>query len=248
MDKQELLRSIGFSEYEISTIISLIKLKIATTKEISFDSGVPQNKLYGILNKFIDKGIISFIPSAVKRYQLINLNSYVYKKIKEKESQLNRIKESAKTLNEINDSIDPHVFSLIKGQKTIMNRLAEQNHTVKKEILGVQRNWKLWGEGISSMKEAIKRGVNVKMIGVINKNTEKRALEWKKIGCKIKKYDSKLGDTPMRFTIYDNTVARLTFGKPEIQNPEDYITIWTKSRPLINLLRKQFQNMWKNSK
>jgi len=247
MDKKELLRSIGFTEYEISTIISLIKLKIVTTKEISFDSGVPQNKLYNILKKFENLNILSTIPAATKKFKLINLKSYIDKRIKEKESKLKRIKKSASEFEDIDD-IEDFVFSLIKGQKAIMNKLAENTPKVKKEILAVQRSWKLWGEGIQSMKDCIERGVEVKMIGMIEKHNEKKVSEWKKIGCKIKKYNQKFGEYPLRFTIFDNKEARITIGKPEISDPKDYITIWTKSKPLINTLRSQFMEMWKESK
>jgi len=248
MDKPEFFRSLGFTEYEINTLISLIKLKIATTKEISFDSGVPQNKLYGLLTKFEERGILSSIPSQTKKYKLINLKSYIAKKIKEKENEVNQLKKNSAFFEKIDDDSSEFIFSLIRGQRTIMNKLAENNSRVQREILGVQRNWKLWGGGIETMKGAVKRGVDVKLIGVVNPNTKKLALEWKKIGCKVKKYDKKFGETPLRFTVFDNKEARITIGKPEIQNPADYITIWTKSKPLINILRSRFLDMWKECK
>ena len=83
------------------------------------------------------------------------------------------------------------------------------------------------------------------MIGVINDETKKRALEWKKTGCKIKAYNKMFGENPLRFTIFDNKEARLNIGKPEITNPDNYLTIWTKSPALINTLRRQFESMWK---
>ena len=47
--------------------------------------------------------------------------------------------------------------------------------------------------------------------------------------------------------IFDGKEARITIGKPEIPDLENYITIWTKSKPLVNILRKQFSEMWKES-
>ncbi len=246
MDKRDFFRSLGFSEYETDSIVTLIKLKIATPKEISIDSGVPQNKLYAILNKFESYGILSLIPSGTKRYKLINLKTFIDAKVKEKEKRLKEIKKNAANLDETDEG--EFVFSLIKGQKTVMNKLAENNVRVKKEILGVQRNWKIWGEGIKVMKDAVKRGVDVKMIGVVNDKTKKRAEEWKKIGCKVRAYNKKFGEFPLRFTIFDNKEARITIGKPEIQDPKEYITIWTKSKPLINTLRSQFMTMWESSR
>lgn len=244
MDKHEFFRFLGFTQYETNILISLIKLKVATPKEISLNSGVPQNKLYQILSKFEKEGILSQLPSDTKKYKLINLKSFIDIKLNEKEKNLKELKDNSKKIDDINENEEEFIFSLIKGQKGIMNKLGEKNLEVKKEILGVQRNWKIWGTGLNNMKKAIKKGVEVKMIGVINEETKERALEWKKIGCKIKIYNPKFGQFPLRFTIFDNKEARITIGKPEIQNPEDYITIWTKSKPIINILRLQFMNMW----
>lgn len=78
MNKQEFFKSLGFTAYEANSIISLIKLKIASPKEISTNSGVPQNKLYQILSKFEEKGILSEIPSETKKYKVINLRNFFY--------------------------------------------------------------------------------------------------------------------------------------------------------------------------
>jgi len=248
MNKQEFFKSLGFTRYEANILLSLIRLKVATPKEISLNSGVPQNKLYQILSKFENEGILSQIPSDVKKYKLISFKSFIDSKIDEKEKNIKELKNNFKKIGEIDENEEEFIFSLIKGQKGIMNKLAEKNLEVKKEILGVQRNWKIWGTGLDNMKRAIKKGVDVNMIGEINKETKERALEWRKIGCKVREYNQKFGQFPLRFTIFDNKEARITIGKPEISDPKDYITIWTKSKPLINILRAQFMNMWENSK
>ena len=244
MDKIEFFKSLGFSDYESKTLSSFIKLNSATPKEISFDSGVPQNKLYSIIKEFEKLGILALIPSETKKYQLINFQTLINNKINQMEKELREIKKNKNNFKNIKNKQEQFVFSLIRGQKTIMNKLAEHNPKLEKEVLGVQRNWKYWGKGIREMEKAIKRGVRVKFIGIINKETEKRAKEWKKIGCEIRKYNQKFGENPLRFSIFDNKEVRITIGKPEIPAPENYITIWTTSKPIIAILRKQFLEMW----
>jgi len=248
MEKLEFFKSLGFTEYESKTLISLFKLKTATPKQINTDSGVPQNKLYQIFKKFEKLGIVASLPLEPKKYQLINLKTFIANKIKQKEDHLNKLKKDSKNLNNLQQKEQEFLFFLIKGQRAIMNKIAEHNLKVKKEILGVQRNWKIWGMGLREMQKTIKKGIKVKMIGVINKETEKRANEWKKIGGEIKAHNNKFGESPLRFTIFDNKEARITFGKPEVSDSKDYITIWTTSKPLIAILRKQFFDMWKQCK
>ena len=244
MDRVRFFGGIGFSEYESKILSSLVKLGTASAKEVSLNSGVPQNKLYSILDRFEKQGLLAKVPSDVKKYQLINLKGLVESKLKEKEGFLKELRVTSKKIEEapVEENFN---FSLIKGQRAIMNKIAEFNGKVEREILGVQRNWKVWGEGLRAMESAVKRGVVVKQIGVINDETCKRASEWKKTGVKIKKYNEKFGQYPLRFSIFDRKYARITIGKPEISNPEDYITIWTDSKPFVNMLLNQFNEMWK---
>ena len=248
MDKLNFFQSLGFTEYESKTIVSLLRLKTATTKQISFNSGVPQNKLYSILTKFENLGIVQAIPEKNKKYKLLNLQTHIENKIKDKEAIIKDLKLSSENIKELKEPDEKSLFSIIKSQRAIMDKLAESNVGVKKEIFGVQRNWKVWAKGLREMEKAVKRGIDARIIAVINDETKKRALEWKKTGVKIKIYNKKFGESPLRFTIFDDKEARITIGKPEIPDPENYVTIWTKSKPLINILRKQFLEMWEECK
>jgi sugar-specific transcriptional regulator TrmB len=248
MDRVLFFRDLGFSEYEARVLACLIRLRKTTPKEVSLDSGVPQNKLYSILREFEKEGILALVNVEPKKYELINFNSYIISKIKEKEDKLRELKESSKSLDKMKDKEEQFIFSLIKGQKAIMNKIIEVNEQVTKEIFGVQRNWKYWAEGIREMQKVVKRRVDVRLIGVVNEETIERVREWKKTGAKIRIFNSKFGSYPPRFTVFDNKYVRITLGKPEIRESKDYITIWTDSKPLVRMLRRQFLQMWKESK
>lgn len=245
MDRVKFFQNLGFTEYESKALSSLVKLQNATPKQISLDSGVPQNKLYKILKKFKLSNIISEIPGQTKKYKLINLKTFIEERIEEREEKLNKLKENSKQLEDLDDNQEEFTFQLIKGQRAIMNRLAENNDKAEEEIFGVQRNWRYWAKGIRKMEKAIKKGVDVRLIGVINDETWKRAKEWREIGCKIGKYHGEFGEHPLRFSVFDKEKARITIGKPEIKDRKDYITIWTSSQPLVRMLRDKFMKMWK---
>jgi len=242
MKNQKLFQSIGLTEYESKILDSLIYLKTADPKNLSIHSKVPQNKIYEIIKKLEKFGIVESIPSEKNIYKSVNIKTFIEERISEQESKIKEIKNQIKNIEISNNPI-----SILIGQKNIMNKLAERNILVKKEILGVQGNWKIWGKGLIEMKKSTKSGVKVKLIGIINEETKERAQEWKDVGCEVRAYNQKFGKYPLRFTIFDNKEARITLGKPEINNPEDYITIWTTSKPLIAILRNQFLQMWKES-
>jgi len=248
MDRVEFFKDLGFLEYESKILASLVRISKATPKEISQDSGVPQNKLYQILKVFEKKGLLAKIPGDTKKYQLINLKSYVEKKLKEKEDLLKKLKTNSQKIKELPLTSDTFEFSLIKVQRTIMNKIEEVNEKVEKEILGVQRNWKVWGGGLRAIERVVKKGVSVKLIGVISEKTKKKAEEYKDCGVVIRSYNKKFGEHPLRFSVFDRKVARITIGKPEIQDAKDYITIWSDSKALVNMLVNQFFEMWKAGK
>jgi sugar-specific transcriptional regulator TrmB len=242
MEKIELFRNLGYNEYESKVLASFSELGEADVKKLSFNSGVPKNKIYSILKKLEKEDLLESFPN--KKYRIIDLKGFIDRKIKEKENKIKELKKFKFNKSFIEEKF---IFSLIKGQRAIMNKLAEANSSVKREIFGVQRGWKYWGEGIREMQKAVNRKVDVRLIGEVNDENKWRVHEWKKTGAKIRKYNKKFGKFPLRFGIFDNKYARITIGKPEIQKPEDYITIWTDSKPLVFMLRKQFLEMWKKS-
>lgn len=245
MDRVKFFRELRFTEYEAKVLSSFVKLGAASPKEISVDCEVPQNKLYSILNKFELDGIVCQVPSSSKKYKLINLKTCIDERINEREAVLKDLKKGIKEIGKMKEPEEEFSFSLIRGQRAIMNQLAEQNAKSSKEVFGVQRNWRYWAEGIRQMEKTIKKGADVRMIGVVNEETWKRAKEWKKVGCKLRKYNGKFGEFPLRFSVFDGNVARITIGRPEIKERKDYITIWTDSKPLVRMLRNQFLQMWK---
>lgn len=246
-DRQEFFQDLGFNEYESKILSALVILKKASPKEISLASKVPQNKIYSIIGKLKSLDLVAEIPNEIKKYALINLETFIKNKIKEKQEKVKKLEINSKILEKLEDKQENFSFQIIIGQKAIMNKLAETNKICKHEILGVQRNWKYWAEGIRAMESGIKRQVKVKLIGEINPHNKEKVKEWKKIGCEIRAYNKKFGNYPLRFSLFDFKYARITIGSPEISRPEDYITIWTDSKPLIKMLRNQFMQMWRDS-
>jgi len=52
------LKTMGFTEYEAKTYVSLVKLGTVTAYQVSKDSGIPRARIYDILKNLIEKGIV----------------------------------------------------------------------------------------------------------------------------------------------------------------------------------------------
>ena len=244
MDQLKLLRKLGLTEYESRAYLSLARLGPSTVKEIVLDSKLPRNKAYESLQKLEEKNKVISLPVSPRKYKITDPESFKEETLDLTKSVDSLIKliEQPKT-NEFRD-----LFWIIKGQKAIQEKLAAHNAKAKKEILTCNRLSRILYKNIRVMKESVDRGIKVKMICVFDKNKVQIYNAWLKTGAKIRVFNEKLfGPLLPRMCVFDGTIARLTIGKPEIKNPEDYITIWTESKAFSQMLRSHFLNMWKNS-
>ena len=95
---------------------------------------MPQNKLYDILKKFENNGILSLVSIEPKKYSLTNLNLLVKERLKEKKKKIKELTDFSKVLKHSKEEEENFVFTLIKGQKATMNKLVELNKNAKKEV------------------------------------------------------------------------------------------------------------------
>ena len=244
MDEISLLKKLGMTEYEARAYFSLSRLGPSTVREIVLDSHLPRNKAYEALQKLEQKNKIISLPVSPRKYKISNPEIFKdeIKELNESVDLLIKLIEKPK-IAEFKD-----LFWVIKGKKAIEEKLALQNTKAEKEILGCNKLSKILYKNIRTMKEAVDRGVSVKMICTYEKKKNAVYKEWQKTGAKIRVFNREsFGPLLPRITIIDGKIARLTIGKPEVSNEEDYLTLWTESQAFSQMLKNHFMNMWKNS-
>ena len=249
MQEQQLLKQFGFTEYEIKIYTTLLQRGAATAKEIADSSGVPSNKVYAALLELIEKGFVATLNLRPKQYKITSMQPF-------KDILMSRKKEIKKTertlasfqqmLQQKHHDLED-VALVLKGKKKIVQMLAEASENTKE--FGYSFVGDLYFDYLSarSVANAIQKGVDFRFL--VHKNTEhiREVKQWKKIGVKIKYYPKK-EQKSIRFSTFDAKVCRITIGKPEIVNEEDYLSFWIESPAFASLLRDQFLNMWKKSK
>ncbi len=244
MDSLKLLKKLGFSDYESRAYLSLCRLGPSSVKEIVIDSGLPRNKTYEALQKLENKNYVMVLPISPRKYKITN-PELLKEEIKHMDNAVNdliRIVEQPKNL-EYKD-----LFWVIKGRKAIIEKLAIEDEIVREEILSCSELNKIIYKNIRIIKEKTKKGVKVKFITPFDKRNIDVYNAWIDAGVEIRIFDEKkFGTLLPRMTILDKTKGRITIGIPEVKNEEEYVTLWTESRAFCNMLRNQFNNMWKQS-
>ena len=136
----ELLK-IGLTEGEAKVYLSLSELGSSTVGPIVKESKVAYSNIYDILNRLIDKGLVSYIIKEKTKYfqagSPSNLVSHLDKKEKEliqQKQALNKILPDLEKLQELKSKQEAEIFLGEKGLKTAYEKLLK-NTTKNDEIL-----------------------------------------------------------------------------------------------------------------
>ncbi len=133
------MTGLGLSEYEAKTYLSLLRESPSTAYEIGKHSGVPTSKIYPILKRLTDKGMISTIDDRkTKKYVPMDPDDFLNRH----KSMTDRTVESLrKDLLNIQDTINlssvwnitEYDYLMEKARSIIMNASIEVLISVWKE-------------------------------------------------------------------------------------------------------------------
>ncbi len=252
MEAEHLLRKLKFTEYEIKCYLCLASLKTAGVGEMAKHSGVPRNKVYEVVQNLESKGFLMELSTKPKKFKILSLEK-LKETVNEEREKLNLLEKETEKIIEQLSILSPKktkdLVWIINGQKNIMQKIAFETMESKKEILACTRSSIDYGTSFRNTKSAIERGIKVKFLGSFNEKNRKIVKRWVDSGAEYRIYDEKkFGPQGIRFGTFDNKSCRLTIGKPDVQKPEDYITIWSESPSMVNLLKRQFYFMWEQCK
>lgn len=245
------LQNIGLSDGEIRVYLALIKLGPSTTGPITDKSRVSNSKIYHILEKLLQKGIISYVIKEKTRYYQAEdpskLKDYVNKKEKEFEEQKKAIdklipqlqiqQQTEKTKSET------QIYKGFKGIQTI----ADHMYAVLKKgdvfyNLGIpskqeEKYHSYWDE---DHRKRIKLGIKCQML--FNFQTPKKVLEnrnsYKDCDARYMPFPI---ETPSWILIYKNTTVIV------LQSDEP-MAIEIQNKQITDSFKQYFEAFWKLSK
>ncbi len=126
---QDLLR-IGLTDGEAKVYLALLELGSSTAGPIVKKSGVAYSNIYDVLQRLIEKGIVSYIlKNKTKYFQAAspsNLNLYLEKKEKELQQQKESLKDilpKLKKMQDIKPQQEAEIFLGKKGLRTAYEKL-----------------------------------------------------------------------------------------------------------------------------
>lgn len=222
--KLENLKEIGLSTGEIKVYKALLDLGISGLQKIQEKTGIERRNIYDILNKLIDKGIVSYTIEKGKRiYQCTNPN-ILLDLVKKREENLKKIQEDFPSIKNLYETKKPNIkVEIYRGKEAIKTLLQEMLDYKESFWMGGNsfENYKSVPKGLQYyfenwMKQRVKK--KHMMHDLVSHGTSLEGLEPKKIK-KHKKEFYKYCQlpkgiyVPMVIIIFGNKVIQVQWGE-----------------------------------
>lgn len=249
MDTKKVLKSFGFTEYETKVYLSLVQLSGSKAADIAKHSGVPSNKVYECLIRLAEKGFIASLDTVPRIYKITGVGKF-NELLEKQEKEIKSLQRGVKMLQE---NIGKQVMStndvamVLKGKKKIIQMLDEITSKTKKFQYSFGGNLVFSARSGRTVKQAINRGIEFRFLVHYDPKRIEVYKKWIKIGAKIRIHQND-EQKSLRFSTFDSKVCRITIGKPEIQNEDNYLSFWLESPAFASLLTDQFLEMWKKGR
>lgn len=251
MDVQNIeleLETIGLNKSEIKVYVSLLKLGASSTGPIITESKTANSKIYEVLDKLIQKGLVSFfVKENVKYYKATNpkmLLDFLEEKKSAIDKEKDRLNKILPTLIAFSQDKEEEKEALIytgtRGVKTAFTNLVDElNEGEEVHIMGV---YDFGDKFIHSALyfQKIRSNKKIKAKFLINKDAKKIADEFRKYPPVEIRYLPKGTFTPAIFLIYKDKVI--------INLAKEMTFFVIKSKNAKEAFDAYFNLLWKTAK
>jgi sugar-specific transcriptional regulator TrmB len=247
---ETLLEKLGLTKGEVKVYLALNKLGESTVGPIGKESKVSKSKIYDILDKLIEKGLVGYITKEGTKYFTANDPHMILDYIDKKESELDQTKKNvvAKVLPQLmlqRASVSKkRVAEMYEGLNGIKAIREELMMTLKKKdtllVLGAPKvaNVKWEGWLLDFHKKRVQRKIDMKII--YNSN----AKEYGKVREKMKLTEVKYLPNKLVSPNWIDIFPDAVFFVMVLSNPIAFVV---RDTELANSFRAYFEIMWKNS-
>ncbi len=250
------LITLGFSENEAKTYLTLMIKNNMTVAEIAQASGVPRPKLYEIIKRLIVKGLCTEVNGKIKKYSAVNPEIISESLIKQYEKQFAEKKTKTESFfqdissiyNENIDKNDPlEYIHVLKDKNQISKRYSALERETRSEILLFSKP--PFSVILNDDKEAfiaLDREVKIKAIYELEEHRKEEFCD------KIKEIESsgeeiKVSDNlPLKLAIFDNKTVMFAL-RDRITLKPSLSTIIIEHQDFARAFKRVFESYWNES-
>src|SRR3989338_3895320 len=171
----KILEEIGLTKTEIKIYLALLKLGQSTTTNLVREAGIHASKVYEFLDRLVQKGLVSYVVKANKKYFTASEPEYIKEFLREKQKMIEEQKKKIdiiipqlKSIKKAgNEFINAQIYEGLRGIKSVYEKiLAELGKDETQYIIGAPRigNELIEGFLLSWHKRRIKKGIECRYI------------------------------------------------------------------------------------
>lgn len=249
----EELQQFGFTRYEASCYLALVREGVMTAPSISKQSGVPKSKIYEIMTRLLKMGVIEEFPGTPMKFKARTpdnvINIILEQKRKEMENlgtiasdlrvKLNALlKSSEKTL-----MTSDNILWTVNGRNAFHEKFIEMGNRSKGRVYVITPYFSRHPLMEECITNAIKRGVVFQGLTSINESNVDRVKFYSKLFAEIRNFD---GELPLTIIIIDDKecIYRMDY----VSNGQtNYIGVHSNNPGLIKAFMQYWEGLWKIS-
>jgi HTH-type transcriptional regulator, sugar sensing transcriptional regulator len=248
---EEILKKAGLTDGEIKVYLALLEIGSSSVGKILEKSRITKSIIYRILDRLIEKGLVSYITKEKTKYYQASSPHNLIDFLDKQENELKKTKKEVEnvipqltSLQKLTTLNQATIYEGFKGLMTVytkrFEKLKEEDEYINLGLPAIQpdHHHAFWQK---DHKERIKRKIKAKLlynINVDNKTLKNRNSFW---GCDARRMPLDI-DTPSWILIYKDTVV---IAIPQGNNP---ISIEIVNQEIANSFTKYFEWFWKKSK
>lgn len=245
----EKLAELGLSEGQVRVYRAVLELGVASLKKIQEKTGIERRNIYDILNKLIERGLVSYtIEKGKQTYQCTHPNK-ILEEIEQKENALKQLKDEVPNIKDLFNLSKPDIRAEVyRGNEAIKSLL--------NEVLEHKESYWLGGNNFNQRK-AVPESLVIWFQHWMNRRIEKKHLMYDLIGpgtvleglhlnepekqkkayLKVQRLPEDLR-MPMVVIVFGNKVAQILWGQQSF-------AFVLESGEIKESFMKYFQFFWK---
>lgn len=235
------LQILGLSQGEIKVYTAILNIGISSMNEIHEKTGLERRTVYDIVNKLIDKGLITYTIEKGKRTYQVAPPNKLKEEINQRKSELEKLQNVLPSIEDIYKSTKPKInLEVFRGKEGIKSLFEHMLNYKKNYFIGggyyimdlLPHYWPQYNE------RRIKKGVHWYSLSLYE--TKKRKIPETRL-LDLKYLPKELSVNPSVVFIFGDKIANVLWG-------EEWFAFMIESKEIANSYRKYFNYLWKTAK
>lgn len=242
MEQEKILEEMGLSQSEVKSYIASLEIGSATNGEIAKKANLNRSNCNEALKKLMNRGLISYVTKANKRYYKATNPKYILKLLKEKQEKVKEIIPKLEEKRKFHKKQqEANIYEGHKGIKTvfedILDSLKSREEYLVFNAIDVPETFNIFIE--SWTKRRIDKKIKLKII--FHEESKEMIKKYKKQKLTEVRTLPKKYITPAVINVYGDKTAIILWTK-------EPLAFVVKNRDYSDSFRQYFRLLWKNAK